>query len=218
MYSNLENVLKPSAQRDGRGLKLAALMILLLGILAFLFVNSGITWESGKRSILLAGGLAVAYLVAIPLGRFRTRRNIRKSFARFTEAQLRRMDMECGDMTPICGVVVTSHALACEGHLIPISDIVWIYEQNSTQKGIATLNYLIVIDKGKRHHWILLSTKAGPGRRADGKAVGEIVKGLRRHSPEIYYGYSKDIARLYRKDFAGMVAYVEESAAKLRGE
>ena len=120
MYQNLENVLKPIGHKEGRTLKLTAVMVLALGILVVIFVSRGVTWESDKRSIILVGALAVFFIIAIPLGRLRTRRNLRKNFDRFTEAQL-----------------------------------------------------------------------------------------LRR-SPGIYCGYSKDIVQMYRKNFAGMVAHVEE--------
>ena len=217
MYQNLENVLKPFGHKEGRTLKLAAVMVLALGVLAVIFVSRGVTWESDKRSIILVGALAVFFIVAIPLGRLRTRQNLRKNFDRFTEAQLRRMDMDCGDTTPICGVVVTSYALACEKNLIPISDIVWIYEQNSTQRGVATINYLIVIDKNHKQHLVPLSVKAGPFRKADQEAVREIEAQLLRHSPGIYCGYSKVIVHMYRKNFAGMVAHVEEKFPQTHG-
>lgn len=217
MYQNLENVLKPIGHKEGRTLKLVALMILSLGILAVIFVSRGVTWESDKRSILLVGALAVFYIVAIPLGRLRTRQNLRKNFARFTEAQLRRMDMECGDTTPICGVVVTSCALACEKNLIPIPDIVWVYEQNGTQRGVVTINSLIVIDKDHKQHQVPLSVKAGPFRKANQEAVREILEQLRRYSPGIYYGYSKGNVQMYRQNFAGMVAHVEGKLPQMHG-
>ena len=217
MYQNLENMIKPFGHKEGRTLKLTAVMVLALGILVFMFVKDGVSWERDKRMIITAGGLAVFFLAAIPLGRLRTRRNIRKRFERFTEAQLRRMDMECGDMAPICGVVVTSHALACENNLIPIPDIVWVYEQNTTQKGVATLNSLIVIDKNHKQHLVPLSVEAGPFRKANQEAVREIEEQLLRHSPGIYLGYSKDIVQLYRKDFSGMLAHVEGKSAQAHG-
>ena len=211
MYQNLENVLKPFGHREGRTLKLTIGMLILLGILNFMLVNSGATWESDKRSFILLEALAIFYIAAIPLGRIRTQWNIGKNFDRFTEAQLQQMDKECGDKTLICGIVVTSHALVCERHLIPISDIIWIYEQNSTKRGVATINYLIVVDKRQKQHWIPLSVKAGPLRKADPEALRKIKEQLLQRSPGIYFGYSKDIQRMYRENFAGMIAYVEEN-------
>ncbi|MBQ3105532.1 MAG: hypothetical protein IJC59_06710 [Lachnospiraceae bacterium] len=216
MYQSLENVLKPFGHKEGRTLKLAAVMLLLLCILAVLFINRGASKESDLSSLLPVGVLAMVYVVAIPLGRLRTRQNLRKNFARFTEAQLQRMDMDCADTIPICGIVVTSYALACEENLIPISDIVWVYEQNSTKRGVATINYLIVIDKNHQQYQIPLSVKAGPFRKADPEAVGRIKEQLLKRSPGIYCGYNAEIVEIYRKNFAGMVARVEEESARLQ--
>ena len=214
MHKNLKNILKPVGHKEGRTLKLAAVMVLALGVLAVIFVSMGVTWENDRRLITLVGTLAVFYIAAIPLGMLRTRQNLRKNFDRFTEAQLRQMDMEYQNTTPICGVVVTSYALACEKNLIPISDIVWVYEQNTTQSGVVTLNCLIVIDKNHKQHLVPLSAKAGPFRKANQEAVQEIEARLLRHSPGIYCGYSKEIVQMYRKNFAGMIAHVEEKLSQ----
>lgn len=214
MYQNLENILKPIGHREGRALKLMALMILLIGILIFLLLESGATWENNKRSFLMIGALAVFYIAAIPLGRIRTRRKLQKNFAHFTDGQLQRIELECAGTEPVCGVMVTSLALAFELHLIPIPDIVWIYEQNSTQRGVATMNNLVVVDKDQRSYRILLSTKAGPLRKADPEAVRRIMEQLHRYSPGIYFGYNRDMVRMYRQNFADMAAHVKEALNK----
>jgi len=217
VYQNLKQILKPPAQREGRTMKLTAVMILLISYLVFMAVRSGATWEKDKRLFLLIAVLAVSYILAVPLGRLRTRRNMRKSFARFTGSQLNRMDMECGDKAPLCGIVVTSHALAGEGHLIPIEDIVWIYESSKTQnKGVATINELVVTDKNRKQHRVPMSIKAGPFRKVAPEVVAEIAEQLRKHSPGIYCGYSAG-AQLYRSDFAAMAAHVAEEYAQLHG-
>lgn len=43
MYQNLENVLKPIGHKEGRTLKLTAVMVLALGILVVIFVSRGVT-------------------------------------------------------------------------------------------------------------------------------------------------------------------------------
>jgi len=217
MYPNLNQILKPPAQREGRTMTLTAVMILLIGYLVFSAVRSGATWENDKRLFLLVAVVAASYILAVPLGRLRTRRNVRKSFARFTESQLNRMDMECGDREPLCGIVVTSHALVGEGHLIPIEDIVWIYESSKTQnKGVATINELVVTDKNRKQHRVPMSIKAGPFRKVAPEIVAEIAEQLLKRSPGIYCGYSA-AAHLYRRDFAGMAAHVAEKYARLHG-
>ena len=215
MYRNLMQLLKPPAQREGRPVALTAVMILLLGCLVFMAVRSGADWEQNRRQLLLIAVLAVSYILAVPLGRLRTRQKVRKSFARFTEDQLSRMEMECADTTPLCGIVVTSHALAGEGHLIPIEDIVWIYESSKTQnKGVATVNELVVTDRNRRQHRVPMSIKAGPFRKVAPEIVAEIAEQLLKQSPGIYCGYSAG-AKLYRSDFAGMAAHVAEEYARI---
>lgn len=214
MYPNLENALKPFAMKEGRTVKLILLMSLLLGLLSFLAINSGASWESDKEMFLVIGGFAIVYLIALPTGRMMASRRMKKLLEGFSEEKLHRIELECAQMKPICGVIVTSHALISEMNLIPVSDIVWIYEQNNTIKGAATMNFLKLVDKNQKNHRILLSTKAGPFRKANQESVHKIEELLRKYNPGFYWGYSKELAKMYRKDFTGMVARVEEGYTK----
>ncbi|MBQ3077020.1 MAG: hypothetical protein IJC43_04105 [Clostridia bacterium] len=216
MYPNLENILRPIGHKEGRTVKLAILMTLLVGGLGISFVKRGMTWENDRRAFLMLGALAALYLAAIPLGRLRTWRTLQKLCSRFSAAQLQRIELECTEATPIRGVVVTSRVLAGEMTLLPIAEIVWIHEQNTVQKaGVATINELIVVDKERKQHRLMLSVKAGPFRQADAEAVREIVTRLRKHSPGIFFGNDKELTRRFRTDFAGMVAHVEQRAAEM---
>lgn len=216
MYRNLEQVLKPYAQREGRIMKLTVVVSLAIGYLVFWSVYNGVTWENDRDLLLLIAGLALCYILSIPLGRLLTRRNIRKQFARFTDAQLRRIDMECADREPLCGIVVTSHALAGEKNLIPIEDIVWVFEKNATQGAIATINELVVVDKNRKQRSVPMSVKAGPFRKVAPEVMEKIMGQLQKYSPGIYCGYHAGL-QPYRDDFAGMLAHVEAEYTLLHG-
>lgn len=211
MYPNLENLLTPFAMKKGRIFKIFLLMIFVVGLLLFLLIQSGVTWETDRNIFLIIGAFVVFYLVAFPLVPVLTRRRVKKLLETYSKEQLHRMELECGQREPICGLAITSQALVSEMSIIPISDIVWIQQQNRTIKGAATMNLLTVIDKKKKEHRLLLSTKVGPFRKANKEAMQTIEEMIRKYSPGIYWGISKELTKMYRNNFSEMVAHVEQA-------
>ncbi|MBQ9990349.1 MAG: hypothetical protein IJP31_05330 [Lachnospiraceae bacterium] len=209
MYPNLEKVVNPYVKKKGREIKLLLLISILLSFLCFLLIYVGVTWESDKEVFLLFGGLEVLCITVIHVVRVLAFRRAKKLFQGFSEGQLHQMELECAEMQPILGIAVTSQTLISEMSMIPISDIVWVYQRNLTFSGVATMNTLVVADKNEKMHSILLSIKPGPFRSADKKSVEKILELIRRHSPRVYLGYSKELMKKYCNDFPGMVSQLE---------
>ena len=209
MYPNIENHLKPFAMKEGRSLKLFLCMFFLMGLLSFLVVRFGDGLDKEKKIFVAVAALSLLYLIALPVGRIRTNRKIKSIMDGYGREQLHRIELECTQIDTICGLAITSQAIISEMSMIPIADIVWIRQQNDTIKGVATMNFLIVVDKEKKQHRIFLSTKAGPFRSANSHSLQKIEERIRKYSPGIYWGNSKELQKMYRNNFPEMVAHVQ---------
>lgn len=209
MYPHIENQLKPFSMKEGRSLKLFALMVFLMGFLAFLVIRFGDGLDKDKKIFVAITALSLLYLIALPIGRIRINQKIKRIMDGYSKEQLHRIELECAQLDALCGIVITSQAIISEMCMIPIADIVWVQQQNDTIKGIATMNFLVVIDKTKKHHRIFLSTKAGPLRRANSDTLQGIEERIRKYNPGIYWGNDKELQRMYRNNFPAMVSHVQ---------
>lgn len=135
---------------------------------------------------------------------------VKKSLARFTDAQLSRINNEIPLVQTKEGFCVTHDALICSRgrlFLYPVKDILWIYKQVTTTKmyGVIPMGKSSVLMIGGMDH-----KRYGCKTNNKGDIVEFLHAGLQPYRKGVFYGYSNELDRMFRKNFNRMVEMSKE--------
>ena len=214
MYPNIQKAMT-------RNLKKSQKLVVFVGPVLFLYLFWWIWYSYGRvidentrGMLLLFAGMALFLILSIPLGQWSQKKVMRRQSARFSEAELARIDRFLETAEPIRGITVTPDALIGAGVIVPVQHLVWIFIRSRTQQMAATIQEMIAVTDDKAEHSVYLGIRPGPFRQADQEAVREITRQLLQHRPGLFVGHSEENQRLYRENFAGMAAAAGRSAAQ----
>lgn len=176
-------------------------IIVLLCAAALLYIL-----RNDDRSVI--GLIFLLYLVGLGVSTFRAftglgTRGFRRYTAGLTPEEREELYRQYRDGYHFCDAVMTEECVVILNSkyldVLPYGDIVWIYEAERTTRLTGTTWTLALITADKRSHAVTVNKK---GR----DSLQEFVEGIRRHRPGVLLGYDKEIMRLFRKDFAKLVA------------
>lgn len=198
---------------------LTAAMIPSLAAIVGVAVSTAFSYDEDIFTVimfvtLLFFGAAIVLWIRVPMNNG----NIHKSLSRFNPEELERLDRDILSAPNLDGLGVTQDAVFyTKGRLFiyPLREALWIYRQEitTTVGGFIPAGknaYTVICGRdGKR--WSL-SAKL----KAD--AVGYLQSQVGQYRRGVFFGYSADTDKMYRKNIGQMIAVSEEYDRQFRAQ
>lgn len=198
---------------------LTAAMIPSLAAIVGIAVSSAFSYDDIIFTVimfvtLLFFGAAIVLWIRVPMNNG----NIYKSLSRFTPEELERLDRDILSAPNLDGLGVTQDAVFyTKGRLFiyPLREALWIYRQEIT----TTVGGFI--PAGKDAYTVICGMdgkRCSLSAKLKGDAVGYLQSQIGQYRRGVFFGYSDDTDKMYRRNIGQMIAVSEEYDRQFRAQ